>query len=64
MKTILLILCGALAGCAAEPVPYHPGTEIPRGPGLLTGAPGEFTLSADEWRRFQEWKQRDAAAKP
>jgi len=41
------------AGCAAEPVPYHSGNEIPRGPGLLTGAQGEFVLNAEE----QESKQ-------
>jgi len=43
-------------GCAAEPVPYHSGNEIPRGPGLLTGPSGELLLSADEWRAYQEWK--------
>ena len=47
-----------LAGCAAEPYAYHSGNEIPRGPGLLTGASGEFVLSAEEWRGYQEWKAR------
>lgn len=56
MRPALLVAFLALAGCAAEPVPYHSGNEIPRGAGLLTGPSGEFTLSADEWRRFQEWK--------
>ena len=56
MRPALFILFLSLAGCAAEPAPYHPGTEIPRGAGLLTGPSGEFVLSADEWRRFQEWK--------
>jgi hypothetical protein len=56
-----LLLAVLVTGCASEPVPYHSGNEIPRGPGLLTGPRGEFVLSADEWRRYQEWKQREAA---
>ena len=56
MRRALFLLLAGLAGCAAEPVPYHSGNEIPNGPGLLTGPSGEFVLSADEWRRFQEWK--------
>ena len=58
MKKTLLSLCAVLAGCATEPYTYHSGNEIPRGPGLLTGASGEFVLSADEWRGYQEWKAR------
>jgi hypothetical protein len=53
-----LLLVALITGCAAEPVAYHSGNEIPKGPGLLTGATGEFLLSADEWRRYQEWKQK------
>ena len=56
MRAALLASIFLTAGCAAEPVAYHSGNEIPRGPGLLTGPSGEFVLSADEWRRFQEWK--------
>jgi hypothetical protein len=55
---IFLIGCLLLSGCAAEPAAYHSGNEIPKGPGLLTGTTGEFVLSADEWRRYQEWKQK------
>jgi hypothetical protein len=55
MRWILVLL---LAGCASEPVPYHSGNEIPQGPGLLTGERGEFVLSADEWRKYQEWKAK------
>jgi hypothetical protein len=58
MKKALLILCAALAGCAAEPVPYHSGNEIPRGPGLLTGPQGEFVLNAEDYREYQEWRAR------
>lgn len=58
MKNTLLILCAALAGCAAEPVPYHSGNEIPRGPGLLTGPQGEFVLNAEDYREYQEWRAR------
>lgn len=64
MRAVLLTLSLLLAGCAAEPAPYHSGNEIPRGPGLLTGAQGEFVLSAEEWRRYQEWKQREAPPPP
>jgi hypothetical protein len=49
-----------LAGCASEPLPYHSGNEIPQGPGLFTGPQGEFVLSADEYRKFQQWKQQQA----
>ena len=66
MRALLLGIC--LAGCAAEPVPYHSGNEIPRGPGLLTGAEGEVVLkmnttrsaaprNAEEEREFQEWRK-------
>jgi hypothetical protein len=56
-----LIMALVLGGCAAEPVPYHSQNEIPRGPGLLTGPQGEFVLSAEDYRQYQEWKrQRDA----
>jgi hypothetical protein len=58
MKKILLTVCAALAGCAAEPVPYHSGNEIPRGPGLLSGSQGEFVLSAQDWREYQEWREQ------
>ena len=56
-----LVVSLLLAGCAAEPAPYHSANEIPRGPGLLTGPSGEFVLSADDWRRYQEWKSQDAS---
>ena len=55
MRAALLAIV-FLGGCGAQPVAYHSGTEIPQGPGLLTGPSGEFVLSADEWRRYQEWK--------
>ena len=56
MKKILLTVCAALAGCAAEPVPYHSGNEIPRGPGLLSGTEGAFVLNADDYREYQQWR--------
>jgi len=40
------LLALALAGCGATPFEYHSGTEIPRGPGLLSGDDGAFV-----WRR-------------
>jgi hypothetical protein len=57
MRWILLGLF--LAGCAAEPVAYHSGNEIPRGPGLLTGTQGEFVLSAEDYRQYREWRDRN-----
>jgi hypothetical protein len=59
MRFFIILL--VLGGCASEPVPYHSQNEIPRGPGLLTGPQGEFVLSAEDYRQYQEWKrQRDA----
>ena len=62
MRFLVVVL--VLGGCAAaEPAPYHSGNEIPRGPGLLTGPQGEFVLSAEDYRQYQEWKrQRDAGS--
>lgn len=56
----------ALGACAAEPFEYRAQTEIPEGPGLLTGAAGAFSLrspealpprDSDEYREFQEWRE-------
>jgi hypothetical protein len=59
MRAALFASFFLLAGCAAEPVPYHSGNEIPRGPGLLTGTQGEFVLSAEEYRQYREWRERN-----
>ena len=64
-----------LAGCGAEPFEYHPQTEIPEGPGMLSGEEGAFLLysdkkkkaekSSEEFREFQDfqefrrWKESD-----
>ena len=48
MKKLILATCAAIAACASEPVPYHSGNEIPRGPGLLSGNQGEFVLKAGD----------------
>ena len=53
MRVLLLLL---LTGCAAQPVPYHSGNEIPAGPGLLSGQDGAFVLSAEDYREYQEWR--------
>jgi hypothetical protein len=55
----LALLIVLSAGCAAEPVAYHSGNEIPSGPGMLTGEKGAVVLSADVWRE----KREDATAK-
>lgn len=47
----VMVLC---AGCAAEPVAYHSGNEIPDGPGMLTGEKGAVVLNADVWREKTE----------
>ena len=57
LPALSFVIGAALAGCAAEPVPYHSGNEIPNGPGLFTGARGEFVLNADDYREYQEWRQ-------
>jgi len=66
MRRFLLVTFSLLAGCAAEPVPYHSGNEIPRGPGLLSGERGEFSLrmgssaaprDASEEKDYQEWRE-------
>jgi hypothetical protein len=49
--SVLIIL---VAGCAAEPVAYHSGNEIPSGPGMLTGEKGAVVLNADVWREPRE----------
>jgi hypothetical protein len=64
----LLAAAGAaiLGGCAAAPFEYRAQTDIPEGPGMLTGAAGAFSLrpaeslpprDSDEYREFQEWRE-------
>ena len=71
MRALLAAVCAViLGGCAAQPVAhpfeYRPQTDIPEGPGMLTGAAGAFTLrpaealpprDSDEYREFQEWRE-------
>lgn len=64
MRLLLLLICSVVAGCAAEPVPYHSGNEIPRGPGLLTGPEGAFVLNADDYRQYQEWRKSKELHEP
>ncbi|WP_306078777.1 hypothetical protein [Oceanimonas sp. CHS3-5] len=42
MKTGILLLLLALAGCNGTPAQYHSEREIPEGPGLLTGEDGAY----------------------
>jgi len=55
-----------LGGCTAAPFEYRAQTDIPEGPGMLTGAAGAFSLrpaeslpprDSDEYREFQEWRE-------
>jgi hypothetical protein len=75
--TAALLAAGALAlgGCGAAPYEYRPHTDIPEGPGMLTGAAGSFSLrpqealpprDSDEYREFQEWREwkRQQKARP
>ena len=48
---LLIVLC---AGCAAEPVAYHSGNDIPSGPGMLTGEKGAVVLNLEVWREPRE----------
>ena len=59
-----------LAGCAATPFEYRSHTEIPEGPGALTGAAGSFSLrakaeapvaprDAQAWREFEDWLEAE-----
>ncbi|MFZ1985343.1 MAG: hypothetical protein WAU91_13075 [Desulfatitalea sp.] len=42
---ILILAATLLSGCAKpKPFVYHPGTEIPQGPGLFSKEKGEFTI--------------------
>ena len=50
----LLLLALLAAGCAAEPVAYHSGNDIPAGPGMLTGEKGAVVLNVDVWREPRE----------
>jgi hypothetical protein len=67
MRWLLAAACvAALCGCAAAPYEYRPHTDIPEGPGMLTGAAGAFPLrpaetlpprDSDEYKAFQEWRE-------
>jgi len=53
MRALVLAMIFA-AGCAAEPVAYHSGNDIPDGPGMLTGEKGAVVLNVDVWREQRE----------
>ncbi len=39
-RRLCLLGLALVAGCGGVPFDYHPGTEIPAGPGMLTGKTG------------------------
>ena len=41
---IVSIVLLSLPGCGGKPFVYNPPSEIPEGPGILSGEDGEFTL--------------------
>lgn len=68
MRVPAAALALLLAGCAATPFEYRSHTEIPEGPGALSGAAGSFSLRAKEEepvaprdaaerREFEEWRK-------
>jgi len=40
----IALLGAALAGCNATPLEYHSPQDIPRGPGMFSGAEGGLTM--------------------
>ncbi len=67
-KPIALISTLALAlllGCAQpKPFKYHPGNEIPEGPGLFSKEKGEFTLYDSNKQAAAPQPQATGAAAP
>ena len=66
MRALLAACAMALGGCSVAPFEYRAQTDIPEGPGMLTGAAGAFSLrpaetlpprDSDEYREFQEWRE-------
>jgi hypothetical protein len=68
MRAFAAALALLAAGCSAAPFEYRSHTEIPEGPGALSGAAGSFALQpkaeepvaprdAAEWREFEEWRK-------
>ncbi len=47
-RAATLVFTGVLGACAGTPFQYRPPTEIPEGPGLLTGERGAFVLRGAE----------------
>jgi len=43
-KLLLALSAAALAGCNAAPLDYHSPQDIPRGPGMFSGADGGFVM--------------------
>ena len=66
MRALAAALAVILGGCATAPFEYRAQTDIPEGPGMLSGAAGAFSLrpaeslpprGSDEYREFQEWRE-------
>lgn len=47
-RAALVVLSAVLGACGGTPIRYHPPTEIPQGPGLLTGERGAFVLGGEQ----------------
>jgi len=46
-RRFLILPLALVAGCSAVPFDYHPGTEIPLGPGMFTGEKGAIEVRLD-----------------
>ena len=57
---VLVAAAAVLAACGAKPLDYTPVSEIPEGPGVLTGEEGEYTIFDSKTRDTQ----KEPAAKP
>jgi len=53
--TLSAVLVGAaLAGCNATPLDYHSPQEIPRGPGMFSGAEGGLTMRTGDTKEVAQ----------
>jgi hypothetical protein len=65
ISIVVLVAVVLLFGCAKpKPYDYHPGTEIPQGPGLFSKEKGEFTLYDSNKQAASPQPQATTAAAP
>ena len=66
MKTSLsvVLLGAALAGCNATPLEYHSPQDIPRGPGMFSGADGGLTMRTGDAKAIAQADAPGSSVKP